>query len=195
MSLASSDTRRTQNDDPRARTRAIVAARDSTPREEITRFPSSSRSLRVPLLFLTLFFFLSFFLPRSDSFSFSLVFSACILQARSSTHPENRRGRKTRPRCSRLLIDRGRPPKTQHANSPAKPPTKSRRFVDRRRNRGLRNTLVLRGNALITLARITAPTPDVENHLGVSTTYDPSPTRGRHAPQRDATRCNAGARG
>jgi len=34
-------------------------------------------------------------------------------------------------------------------------------------------------------------TPDVENHLGVSATYDPSPTRGRHAPQRDATRCNA----
>lgn len=34
--------------------------------------------------------------------------------------------------------------------------------------------------------------PDVENHLGVSATYDPSPTRGRHAPQRDATRCNAG---
>jgi len=35
-------------------------------------------------------------------------------------------------------------------------------------------------------------TPDVENHLGVSATCDPSPTRGRHAPQRDATRCNAG---
>jgi hypothetical protein len=34
-------------------------------------------------------------------------------------------------------------------------------------------------------------TPDVENRLGVSATYDPSPTRGRHAPQRDATRCNA----
>jgi len=40
-------------------------------------------------------------------------------------------------------------------------------------------------------AEIAAGTPDVENHLGVSATYDPSPTRGRHAPQRDATRCNA----
>lgn len=29
--------------------------------------------------------------------------------------------------------------------------------------------------------------PDVENHPGVSATCDPSPTRGRHAPQRDAT--------
>jgi len=36
--------------------------------------------------------------------------------------------------------------------------------------------------------------PDVENRLGVSATCDPSPTRGRHAPQRDATRCNAQGR-
>lgn len=43
-----------------------------------------------------------------------------------------------------------------------------------------------------TIINSRAKTPDVENHLGVSATCDPSPTRGRHAPQRDATRCNAG---
>lgn len=51
----------------------------------------------------------------------------------------------------------------------------------------------MKGSTFFRVASIREPwIPDVENHLGVSATCDPSPTRGRHAPQRDATRCNAG---
>lgn len=116
----------------------------------------------------------------------SFVSFTCFL--RSSTHPENRRGRKINGAQNRRCTTSDSKNMTSdllHEFADA-----CRFTVDRKLDRipFLDEGLYTSRNGVNSRARI----PDVENHPGVSATCDPSPTRGRHAPQRDATRCNAG---